>query len=186
MRFFGRFTEQTQPLASSEAFAQFYESTHLDTYRYVMALCGGRESQAEDVTADAYLRAWKSRKSFSGSSEAAFGWLLTIARRLLIDEYRAESSRPLEAEISDDVLDDAPDAEALLLTREMTGQVIADLQYIPEKQREMVVLRYVLGWRVNQIADYLAVPENTVSVSLHRSLKRLQEILSLQGVSNEG
>jgi DNA-directed RNA polymerase specialized sigma24 family protein len=49
----------------------------------------------------------------------------------------------------------------------------------------MVILRYVLGWQVNQIASHLSMPPNTISVSIHRSLKQLQEFLALQGVSNE-
>ncbi|TLN05422.1 sigma-70 family RNA polymerase sigma factor, partial [bacterium] len=46
-------------------------------------------------------------------------------------------------------------------------------------------LRYVLGWRVNQIAVHLNMPENTVSVSLHRALHRLQDHLARQGAAYE-
>ncbi len=39
----------------------------------------------------------------------------------------------------------------------------------------MLVLRYLLSWRVDQIAEYLEIPENTVSVTIHRTLERLQQ-----------
>jgi RNA polymerase sigma-70 factor (ECF subfamily) len=173
------------PLEDPDTFAQFYENTHQNTYRYIMALTGGIESLAEDITADAYLRAWKYRHRFTGSSDAAFGWVLTIARRILIDKHRTTSSHPPDTDLADNVVDDRPEAETILLSQELTGQVIEALQRLPENQREMVVLRHVLGWHVNQIAQHLAIPENTVSVSLRRSLKRLQEILVLQGVQYE-
>jgi RNA polymerase sigma-70 factor (ECF subfamily) len=85
----------------------------------------------------------------------------------------------------EDIEDSTPDGETILISQELTAQLIKALQLLPENRREMVVLRYVLGWRVNQIAGYLSVPENTISVSIHRSLRQLQDSLRLQGVSNE-
>jgi RNA polymerase sigma-70 factor (ECF subfamily) len=85
----------------------------------------------------------------------------------------------------EDIEDSTPDGETVLVNRESTMQLIKALQLLPENRREMVVLRYVLGWRVNQIARYLSIPENTISVSIHRSLRQLQDSLRLQGVSNE-
>ena len=185
MSFLERFSGRMQPLESSEAFSRFYEDTHQNIFRYVMASCGGAETLAEDITAEAYLRAWKSRRNFSGTSEAAFGWVLTIARHLLIDNFRASSPPMQEEDPIEDIEDSTPDGETVLVNRESTMQLIKALQLLPENRREMVVLRYVLGWRVNQIAGYLSIPENTISVSIHRSLRQLQDSLLLQGVSNE-
>jgi RNA polymerase sigma-70 factor (ECF subfamily) len=172
-------------LEESEAFAQFYENTHQDIYRYVMASCGGNVTLAEDVTAETYLRAWKNRRSFSGTSEGAFGWVLTISRRLLIDKFRTSSSRPPENELVDEIEDRDQNTETILLNHVLSEQIIEALQILPEERRELVLLRYVLGWRVNQIADYLAMSENTISVSIRRSLKQLQDFLIMQGVRDE-
>ena len=87
-------------------------------------------------------------------------------------------SRPVEASLSGDLPDGDPGVESILINQEITQQVISALQLLPQDRREMVVLRYVLGWRVNQIADHLGLPENTVSVILRRSLNRLQELLT--------
>ena len=140
---------------------------------------------AEDVTAETYLRAWKNRLNFSGTSDAAFGWALTISRHILIDKFRTSSTRPPENELVDDIEDLNQNTETILQNHELSDQLIGALQILPENRREMILLRYMLGWRVNQIANYLAVPENTVSVSLCRSLKHLQEFLIMQGVRDE-
>ncbi|HEX2978975.1 MAG TPA: sigma-70 family RNA polymerase sigma factor [Anaerolineaceae bacterium] len=182
MRFFERSAERSHPLVEPETFSQFYENTHLNVYRYVMALCGGDERQAEDVTTDAYLRAWRNRKAYSGSAETALGWILTIARRSLIDEFRKKSARPFEDDLGDDMVDPTGDIERNILSEEITDQVIQALQQISVNQREIIVLRYVLGWRVSEIATHLAIEENTVSVAIHRTLKRLRDILVSQGV----
>lgn len=185
MSFLARFAARMHPLEESDAFAQFYEDTYRNIFRYVMASCGGIETLAEDITAETYLRAWKNRRNFSGNSDAAFGWILTISRRILIDKFRASSSHPPENDLVDEIEDGKQNTETTFINQEFTGKLVDALQHLPENRREMVILRYVLGWRVNQIAEYLAVPENTVSVWLRRSLKQLQEFLVLQGVLNE-
>ena len=185
MSFLGWFAGRAHPLEDAEAFARFYEDTHLNIFRYVMASCGGVESLAEDVTAEAYLRAWKSRGNFSGTPDAAFGWVLTIARHLLMDHFRASSLHPPANDPVEDLQEDRSGNETILIRQELTAQLIGALQRLPENRREMVILRYVLGWQVNQIARHLSMPPNTISVSIHRSLKQLQEFLALQGVSNE-
>ena len=184
MTFLARLFERTQPLASAETFASFYESTHLNVYRYIMALRGGRQDEAEDITAEAYLRAWKNRHQFDGSADAALGWVLTIARRILIDRFRIFSRLP-ETDLVDDLPDATLDAESILVAEERSGNVITALLTLPENQREIIVLRYVLGWRVNQIADHLGILENTVSVVLRRTLKRLQGMLASEGGPND-
>ena len=51
-------------------------------------------------------------------------------------------------------------------------RLLADL---PDEQREILILRYLLGWRVNDIAQHIGASENKVSVSLHRILSKLRE-----------
>ena len=48
------------------------------------------------------------------------------------------------------------------------------LQALPRPEREMLVLRYVLGWRVKRIAAHLSLAENTVSVKIRRALEKLR------------
>lgn len=185
MRFLDLFPARSHPLEESETFARFYEETHQDIFRYVMASCQGNVPLAEDITTETYLRSWKNRRRFSGTSDAAFGWVLTISRRLLIDKFRASSSRPPENELVDEIEDQDQKTEAILLDHELSEHLIDALQILPETKREMVLLRYVLGWKVNQIAEYVSVPENTVSVTLRRSLQQLQRYLIMQGVRDE-
>jgi RNA polymerase sigma-70 factor (ECF subfamily) len=76
------------PYASKAAFSELYEDTHLSVYRYVYGLLGGTAQDAEDITAQTYLKAWDHRKQFRGTPEQAKGWLFTIAKRIVIDRYR--------------------------------------------------------------------------------------------------
>lgn len=159
-----------------ETFDELYARTYLSVFRYLYGLHGGPVEDVEDLTAETYLRAWKSRHSFTGSLDgAATGWLLLIARRLVIDKYRHECSTIIkEDELPEDLPQLGPTPEHLLLMNENYETLWLLLQRLPGRQREMLVLRYFLGWRVNQIGEFLKIPENTVSVTIHRGIMQLQ------------
>jgi RNA polymerase sigma-70 factor (ECF subfamily) len=61
-----------------------------------------------------------------------------------------------------------------VITREQIVILWRLLGALPEDIREMLVLRYILGWQVKQVAKHLGMNENSVSVTIHRALKSLQ------------
>lgn len=78
-------------------FAVMYEHNRLSVFRYIYSLIGGSSDDAEDLTAEIFIRAWKARHRFEGDVDSAVGWLLGIARRLVIDDYRRKKiSAPLK------------------------------------------------------------------------------------------
>jgi RNA polymerase sigma-70 factor, ECF subfamily len=167
-------------LSAPDEFARFYEQNHLSVFRYAMALCAGDQGEAEEITAEAFFHAWEKRQQFSGSAPAALGWVITIARHLLIDRRRAQTSRPVEAELDGEAPDTRGQIEELLVDAEQTAEVLAALRSLPVPQAELLTLRYVLGWQVKAIAAHQGLPENTVSVYLRRALASLQRKLAPQ------
>ncbi len=169
--------KQDAPLLNPEVFSDLYAQNHLSVYRYLFGLHGGPQEDIEDLTAETFINAWKARHTFSGDlRNAATGWLLRIARRLVIDNYRREQARIQPgAELTDDLPHLGPTPENLVLKGERYETLWKLLQRLPGSQREMLVLRYLLDWRVNQIGEYLDIPENTVSVNIRRGLARLQQ-----------
>jgi RNA polymerase sigma-70 factor (ECF subfamily) len=166
------------PFANLESFNDLYETTYLSVFRYVYGLTGGPQAEVEDLTAETYLRAWKNRHAYGGDPHYGIGWVMKIARNLVIDLFRREKAG---IPISDDPVED----EILSLSREghpeeamVAGEqqqlIVNLLAKLPPEQREMLVLRYLLDWKVQQIGQYLEIPENTVSVSIHRALEKLR------------
>ena len=177
-----RSVDHSRLLSNAESFERFYERVHRNVFRYIMALSSGDEALAEDITAEAFLRAWRSRNSFSGDEDDALGWLITIARRLLVDQRRYAAIHTTEEFPTNDLPEDgAPDAEQIWLTQEQEAQLVDYLQRLPDIQRDMLVQRYLLGWRVNQIAAHLGMPQNTVSATIRRALLRLRGWLAANG-----
>lgn len=144
-------------------------------FRFIYGLLGGPEEEVEDLTMKTFLKAWRSRSSFTGNEEAAFGWLLKIARNLVIDHQRSIGSREVHFDIETQAIPTPGlTPEEMVHQKEQIQILWRVLRTLPRHQGEMIVLRYILGWRVKDIGEYLEVSENTVSVSLRRILKRIR------------
>lgn len=170
------FSKETDSAILNEAaFTNLYEENYLTVFRYVYGLSNGHQQEAEDLTAETYARAWKQRHSFRGHGQAALGWLLQIARNLAIDLARRRKTRGTAEELDVELLIDPgllPETD--VMTREQVTTLWYLLGALSEEVREILVLRYMLGWQIRQIAAHLGMAENTVSVTIRRALKRLQ------------
>ena len=167
--------ENELSIPNTTVFTRLYEATYLIVFRYVYGLSGGPQQEAEDLTAETYARAWKTRQSFIGDEQAALSWLLRIARNLAIDLSRRRKVRDTDESISVELLVDSNLAPELdVITREQIAILWNLLGTLPEDVREMIVLRFILGWQIKQVAAHLGLSENNVSVTIRRALKSLQ------------
>ena len=173
--------------SDAEMFTRLYEHTHLSVFRYVYGLSGGPQQEAEDLTAETYARAWKNRQRFNGNDQAVIGWLLRVAKNLVIDRSRRHKVRDMEEEVNIEWLVDPRQLPELdVIDREQITILWQLLGSLPENTREILVLRYLLGWQVKQIAKYLGLSENNVSVTIRRTLQKLkQEWPQVQEKDNE-
>ena len=166
--------EDHHSIHNAEAFTRLYEQTHLIVFRYVYGLSSGPLQEVEDLTAETYARAWKTRQRFRGDQRAAIGWLLQIARNLAIDlSRRRKTWNTDEYFVIDFLADPNMSPETDVMTREQIAVLWQMLDKLSDDVREMLVLRYMLGWQVKQIAAYLGIHENNVTVTIKRTLQRL-------------
>lgn len=179
--------EKASSISDASVFTRLYEKTHLSVFRYVYGLSGGPQQEAEDLTAETYTRAWKTRQHFNGNDQAALGWLLRIAKNLVIDLSRRRKIRDVDEDVNIELLVDPnilPESD--VIAREQITTLWRMLVNLSDETREMLVLRYMLGWQIKQVAGHLGTSENSVSVTIRRALQRLQRDWShLQEKDNE-
>lgn len=147
-------------------------------WRYVVWLCGDREL-AEDIVQESLLRAWKRPLSLDGDRASARAWLFTVARNLVIDEFRSARSRhesagaTLPERISADHTD-----------RVLDAWLVSDaLAQLSDEHRVVVVYAYYRGLPTAAIARSLDIPEGTVKSRLHYALRAMRLALQERGVT---
>lgn len=170
------------PLQDPEAFSHLYARTQLIIFRYVYGIHGGPIEEVEDITCEVFMRAWKGRGGFAGDDHDALCWLFTIAHRLVIDAHRREKVHPDGNGLSLDdtivewlVLSADASPEEQVASIEQFKHLWRILQNLQDDKREVVVLRYILGWKVKEIAQYIHKEENTVSVYIRRCLQQIHD-----------
>ena len=138
-------------------------------YAYV-AYRIGDGPEAEDVTGEALERALRYRDSFDEAKGEAAAWVIGIARRVLAS--RAVKEAPA---IFDRAAGSSDDLEERALRR---MSVQASVARLPERDRELVALRYGADLSAREIGDLLEMKTNAVEVALHRAVGRLRDELA--------
>jgi RNA polymerase sigma-70 factor (ECF subfamily) len=137
-------------------------------YSYV-AYAIGDGPDAEDVTSETFERALRYRSSFDPAKGSPATWLVGIARRCIADRPRPTAGvDPSELERGEEFHSQRIDALA----------VRAAVARLPERDRELVALRYGADLTARQIADLLDMQTNAVEVALHRLHGKLRDELA--------
>jgi len=168
-----------QPLAglrtntAAESFGDLYERNFDRVYAYVQSMLRDRAA-AEDVTSQAFERAYRKRQSYKAGRGSAEAWLFGIARNAALDELRrrgrharmATEPEDAEAQPLDDVAETA-------LRRET---VRAAMESLEPRERELVTLKYLAGLSNIEIANVVGISESNTSTRLNRTMTKLREV----------
>jgi RNA polymerase sigma-70 factor (ECF subfamily) len=146
---------------------------------YSLRLTGHDHSRAEDVVQETFLRAWRHRAILDSPPAAVRSWLFTVARNIVIDEWRTSRAR------SEVTVADVPEGDG---TDDQTDQlllswVVADaLTRLSPEHRAVLLECYYRGRPVSEAAARLGVPEGTVKSRTHYALRALRLALEEMGV----
>lgn len=150
-------------------FASLYERHYRDVYRYVLSLVRSHD-EAEDVTAEAFERAYRAWTSASFPAERGLPWLLLTARRITTDRWRR--LRRLGRVLRDS--GSRHDDGASHGQTEFWLWFDALSEALPDRQREVLVLRYQRDLSVADIAVVMDLSESGVRSLAARALESLR------------
>lgn len=160
-------------------FAQWHRDHRAAVYRYVRFRVATRE-MAEDVTSDVFLKALRSIKRYDSKRAAPRTWLLRIARNAVTDHLRSlkrRGSLHVSLDRVPDLVAQVPSQEERVLKEERIQHLLNSTRLLRRADQEILSLRYGSGLDNNEIAEALGVSPNAVAVRLHRSLKRLKDVI---------
>jgi RNA polymerase sigma-70 factor (ECF subfamily) len=173
-------TRSAVPIDRS-ADAELLRALHADHARplwsFVLGLTNGDRAQAQDVVQETMLRAWRNPAVLQGAGSVR-GWLFTVARRIVIDEWRTARSRR-EWATADVPEQPVPDATDQALDRHVVG---AALRTLTAEHQDVLRECYFRGSSVAQAATTLGIPPGTVKSRTHYALRALRVALDEQGL----
>lgn len=158
--------------AGSAAFAQLYRASRDDVYAYAATLLRDRGA-AEEVTAVAFERAYRRRRSFKAERGSPRAWLFGIVRNAALDELRrrrrttALTAEPADVHASGEGVDSAE------WLRRLT--VRAGLRALSNRERELIALKFHAGLTNAELGAVLGVSETNAGTLLHRAIGKLRE-----------
>ncbi len=161
------------------AFDSLYEQYYARVYAYLRFRVGSTEV-AEDLVSQVFERALTHLADLQ-STVAAGAWLFRIARNCAIDYFRRQ--RPTAS--LDTLIDSSHPRECspeeVIVAQEERARLLLLLKRLPEREREIIGLKFVACLQNREIARVLNMPEGTVGSLLHRTLARLRDALHDEG-----
>jgi len=149
-------------------------------YSFALRLTG-RPEDAEDVAQDAFVRAYRALQGYGADRVRALAlkaWLYRITLNVARNRFRGKKRVfvPLEDWDAADDPSDRPDAR--VEARRARADIATLVAGLPERYRSAIVLRYVEGLRVEEVAAILKQPLGTTKSNLHRAVNALREAIS--------
>jgi RNA polymerase sigma-70 factor (ECF subfamily) len=167
----------------SELVRRLYRQHAAALLSYVMTLTGGDRYWAEDVVQETLVRAWRHAAQLADPTRSVRPWLATVARRIVIDDYRSRKARPQETGDTALELLAGPDEFDRALSAMTLTKALATLT---PAHREAIVESYLAGRTVQQAAAVLGIPNGTVKSRIYYGLRALRRTLEEQGVGVPG
>ncbi|MDG5785997.1 RNA polymerase sigma factor [Evansella sp. AB-P1] len=166
--------EMNREKVITDWFQQYSDSV----YHYLLYRVGPTE--AEDLVQEVFIRALKGVHSFEGGSHPKT-WLISIARHVVIDEYRKKEHKtrkkmaPFRTTDEPKTLD-TPDT--LFLEKEETIELYQAIQSLKPKYRDVIILRGIQDLTVRETASVLKWSESKVRITFFRAKSALKKCLN--------
>jgi RNA polymerase sigma-70 factor (ECF subfamily) len=158
--------------AAKAYFLETYDAHADEIFRFCVMKVSNKE-KAQDLTQETFMRFWQAiRTGETIRQDRAF--LYTLARNLVIDWYRKKKETSLDA-IQEEGVDFMGEGRADVERTAEMNEVLAVINDLDEKSRDVILLRYVEGWTPQEIGDLHGESANAVSVRLNRAIKKVQE-----------
>lgn len=184
-------TNEATLTASEQAqFTELMNLTYKKVYNMAFRLAGNR-SDAEDLTQEAFFRAFRSFRDYQGDRPFE-NWIFRIVTRLFLDLLRSRRRRikavsfdaPLAGNANDDSLhfdmpDERPNPEQELVRGSFSEDLQRVLDSLSAEQRMLVTLADIEGLPYKEIAEMLDKPVGTIRSRLHRTHKLIRHRLEL-------
>lgn len=156
-------------------FEELYREFLNRIYAYVRAQLGN-QADAEDVTAQVFIKAYEAYSRFEPVGATPSAWLFRIARNACLDQHRRAGRRErLQRAVAAEALDQ-PDPAGLAVERLQQRRLMEIVAGLPERQRDVIGLRHS-GLSFAEVGELLGASEDAAKMLYHRALKAVRAVV---------
>jgi RNA polymerase sigma-70 factor (ECF subfamily) len=157
------------------ALSMIYQAHVEQIHRYI-AYRVGSDQDAEDLTAEVFVRMVEGIGSYRITGAPFEAWLYRIAATRVADFYR-KRKRTTQVELMDNIMSDGPPLEENLLVNQETAELRQAVRQLQEEEQTILVLRFVERKSHQEVADLLNKTVSAVKSTQHRALTKLASLL---------
>ena len=163
-------------------FEEFYEKNQLNVFRYICKRIGMTED-AKDLTSEIFLACYKNYEKYDPTRSSLNSWLYVIVNNRLKNFYRDKKMHePIDAHIDSLALSYDDDMGKAAYLDELRDILADALELLPERSRQIIVMKYFDERSSEDIADILGLTPVNVRVITSRAIKQLNSIISSDDV----
>jgi RNA polymerase sigma-70 factor (ECF subfamily) len=162
------------------AFSELYRRLQRPLFGYLMKLVRERE-MVEDVLNETMMEVWRQASRFEGRASVNT-WVFSIAHHRAVSRLRKKRETALDEEQAAAIEDDAPTPDQNAMTGDMSRLIAELMEQLSFEHREILHLAYYQEFSVQEIADALDLPANTVKTRMFYARQRLKVLLEKSGV----
>ena len=161
----------------SEAFGMLYDHYNASVYRFIYYRVGS-VALAEDLTSETFFRALRSMSSFKWQGKDFGAWLMTIARNLTTDHYKAGRTRLEFATEDMGAHDSATEGPENAVLASLTNEALLEaLGELPSEQQECLIMRFLQGLSIAETAKILGRSDGAIKQLQLRGVRNLAKLL---------
>jgi RNA polymerase sigma-70 factor (ECF subfamily) len=165
---------KARPDAADDLVPLLYKDFRATLFSQVLALTNHDRQWTEDVVQETMIRAWQHSGTLEREPGMLRGWLLTVARRIVIDGWRNRRVRPQEVALEIPENAESTDRADSSLAALTISRALSELD---EKYQSVIAETYLAGNTVRQAATILGIPEGTVKSRLYTAMRQLRKAL---------
>jgi RNA polymerase sigma-70 factor (ECF subfamily) len=149
-------------------------------YRFILRFLND-ESAAEDLVSEVFLDLWRQAERFERRCQVST-WLMAIARNKALSALRRRSTDELDEEVAE-FIEDPSDTPEVAMQHRQRSVILSDcLKQLSAAHREIIDLVYYHEKSIDEVADIIGVPQNTVKTRMFYARKRIGELMVERGL----
>lgn len=156
-------------------FEEIYDRYYFDVLRYLIRHMNNRQD-AEDLAGDVFLYCYSHYDNYDPAKSSVATWLYLVVNSRLKNYYRDRRETVDISELEPFLAAEEDDMGKAVYLQQLRGALAAAIQQLPERQQQVVILRYFQEKSYAEIADALGTSENNARVMMTRALTRLESL----------